>query len=300
MRVLDGTGAARSLLDSVDWAIAEGVRRGRPRPQLVSVHRAGPTPFSGYLKQQVKIAERVGASLREIPLPETPWPVDLPALLGRLDAASENHGILLEHPLPAPWPFLEAIQQLRPAKDVDGVSPASLGLLVSRHPVHLPAVVLAALRLAQFHNVAVRGRRVGVIGRSETVGWPLATVLASPGPLGEATVVVAHSKTPDLAKALEGTEVLFSCAGRPKLLNRSNVPRGASIIDVGVSGVPDPARPGAFRSVGDADREELEGWAEALSPVPGGVGPVTVAALYANLVAAWEAQVGGPGRSGSA
>jgi len=298
-RKLDGAPAARAMIETAEWAIAGAVRKGRPRPVLAAVHRAGNTPFAVYLRQQQKTAERVGAVVRDVPLPEVPYPVDLPSLIGRLDADASVHGILLEHPLPAPWPFAEAIDRLSPPKDVDGISPRSLGLLAAHRPVQIPAVVRAALRLAEHHGIPLAGRRVGVVGRSETVGWPLATVLAAPGPSGNATVTVAHSKTPDLRAALAGCEVVFACAGRPRLLDRTNVPEGATVIDVGLTSEPDPARPGARRGVGDANAESLEGWAAALSPVPGGVGPVTVAALFTNLIAGWELQTGAPAGPGS-
>lgn len=287
-RKLDGVPAAAALAQGCEWAVAEGVRKGRPRPVLASVHRSVPTPFRFYLRQQLQMAERVGAIVRDVGLPDAPYPTDLPSLIGRLDADPQVHGVLLEHPLPAPWPYLDAIRTLRPEKDTDGVSPISLGLLASHRPVQIPAVVRAALRLAEHHGVKVAGRRVAVVGRSETVGWPMATVLASPGPMGNATVTVAHSKTPDLAGALAKAEVIFSCAGRPGLLTRSNVPEGCTVIDVGLADAPDPARPGKTRIAGDADAESLEGWVDALSPVPGGVGPVTVAALFANLIGSWE------------
>ena len=294
-RRLSGDPAADALLQSCEGSIAEGLRKKRPRPVLASVHRAGPAPFQFYLRQQIRAAERVGAEVRDVVLPASPWPTDLPSLLGRLDADPTVHGILLEHPLPPNWPYVEAIRQLRPEKDVDGVSPASLGLLASRQPLQVPAVVRGALRLAEHHGIALAGRRVAVVGRSETVGWPLATVLAAPGPLGNATVTVAHSKTPDLRASLAGSEVIFSCAGVPNLLDRTNVPEGASVIDVGLTEAPDPARPGKSHVVGDANAPDLDGWAGALSPVPGGVGPVCVAALFANLVGAWERQTGVPG-----
>lgn len=287
-RVLDGVPAARSLLDSAEWAVAEGVRKGRPPPRLVSVHRGSSSPFSVYLRQQAKTAARIGASFEEIPLPHGPAGVDLVSLLGRLDADERTHGVLLEHPLPKPWPFAEAIDRLRPEKDIDGVSSRSLGLLAARRPVHLPAVVRGALRLAEHHHVRLAGRRVAVIGRSETVGMPMAAVLGQPGPHGDATVTIVHSKTPDLGAAIHDCEVVFSCAGKAGLLTRSNTPRDAIVIDVGLSTVPDPANPARPRVVGDADLADLEGWADAISPVPGGVGPVTVAALFANLVAAWD------------
>ncbi len=290
-RVLDGAPAARSLFDASEWAIAEGRRKGRAPPQLVSVHRGGDSPFGVYLRQQAKSAARVGAQFRDVPLPGSPRAIDLPGLLARLDADPQVHGILLEHPLPSPWPFAEAIDRVRPEKDIDGVSARSLGLLVSRRAVHVPAVVRAAVRLAAHHGVVVSGKRVAVVGRSETVGLPLAAVLGQPGPQGDATVTLVHSKTPDLAAALRDCPIIFSCAGRAGLLNRSNVPREATIIDVGLSVVPDPAAPDRRVPRGDADAADLDGWAAALSPVPGGVGPVTVAALFANLVAAWDRQI---------
>ena len=294
-RRLDGAPVAEALYQSCERAIAEGVREGRPRPTLASVHRSGPTPFQFYLRRQQKVAERIGAVVRDVPLPDAPGPTDLPSLVGRLDADPTVHGVLLEHPLPAGWPYLESVRRLRPEKDVDGVSPGSLGLLASHQAVQVPAVVRAAIRIAEHYQIPRAGRRVAVVGRSETVGWPMATLLASPGPSGDATVTVAHSKTPDLALALRGCEVIFACAGRPGLLDRTNVPEGATVIDVGLTDAPDPSRPGQRRAVGDADAASLEGWAGALSPVPGGVGPVTVAALFTNLIAAWERQTGVPG-----
>lgn len=293
-RRLDGANTAQSLNHSCEWAVAEGVRKGRPRPVLASVHRAAETPYRFYLRQQIKVAERVGAVVRDVPLPEAPQPTDLPSLIGRLDADPTVHGVMLEHPLPPQWPYLDAIRRLSPDKDVDGVSPMSLGLLASRRPMQIPAVVRGALRLAEDYGIVLAGRRVAVVGRSETVGWPLASVLASPLAQGNATLVVAHSKTPDLARALAGAEVIFACAGRPGLLDRTNVPEGAAVIDVGLSDAPDPARPGHTRIAGDANAESLEGWASALSPVPGGVGPITVAALFANLIGAWDRQTGAP------
>ncbi|EQD41354.1 Tetrahydrofolate dehydrogenase/cyclohydrolase domain protein, partial [mine drainage metagenome] len=109
---------------------------------------------------------------------------------------------------------------------------------------------------------------------------------AGPGP--DATVTVAHSRTADLRSALAGARTIFSCVGRPGLLNRAVVPEGAAIVDVGLASVPDPGRPSGARAVGDADATDLEGWASALTPVPGGVGPVTVAELMRSTVVAWE------------
>jgi methylenetetrahydrofolate dehydrogenase (NADP+)/methenyltetrahydrofolate cyclohydrolase len=154
--------------------------------------------------------------------------------------------------------------------------------------VHVPAVALAALAIARHYRLPIDGQPVTVVGRSDTVGLPLALLLTARAPGPDATVTVAHSRTPDLRAALARARVVFSCAGRPGLLTRAVVPEGAAVVDVGLSSVPDATRPSGMRMVGDADPVSLEGWASALTPVPGGVGPVTVASLMASVTRAWE------------
>lgn len=266
---------------------------GRPPPSLVSVHQDVDSPFRFYLRRQVKAAETVGVRFRAEPLGPSDGPATLVARLAALDRDSDVDAVLLEHPLPAPFDFAAAIAALRPEKDVDGVGSANLGRLVAQHPVHIPAVARAAVAIAQHYRVPIDGERVAVIGRSQTVGLPLALLLASRAPGMNASVTLTHSRTRDLGLALSGVRTIFACAGHPGLLNRSNVPEGAYVIDVGLSTVADPSRPGGFRSVGDADPEALEGWAGGLTPVPGGVGPVTVAELMASTARAAELRVGG-------
>ncbi len=209
-----------------------------------------------------------------------------------LDHDPSVHGVLVEHPLPPPYDFSAAIGQLRPEKDVDGVGTENLGRLLSGRAGHAPAVCRAALALARHYQLPFEGAPVAVVGRSGTVGLPLALLLMRRPPGPNATVTVAHSQTPDLARALASSRVIFSCAGSPHLLTRSVVPRGASVVDIGLGSLPDPSRPGGARLVGDADPESLDGWASAFTPVPGGVGPVTVAQLMWNTVQAWQMLTG--------
>ena len=259
---------------------------GRSPPSLVSVHRDVESPFRFYLRRQAKAAESVGVRFREAALSPSDGPRELQATMRSLDRDDSVHAVLLEHPLPAPFDFLDAISELRPAKDVDGVGVANLGRLVAQRPVHVPAVANAAIAIARHYHLPIEGERVVVIGRSETVGLPLAIVLAGRGEGMNATVTIAHSRTPELARALSGARTIFSCVGRPGLLGRAVVPEGAAIVDVGLSSVPDARAKGGARAVGDADAASLEGWASALTPVPGGVGPVTVAELMSSVVRA--------------
>ncbi len=261
-------------------------RPGAPVPSLASVHRGAGGAFGFYVRRQRAAAEALGIAFRERTLAPNDGPGELAAHLRELDEDRSVHGVLLEHPLPAPFDFLAAVSRLRPEKDIDGVGATNLGRLVAQRPLHVPTVARAALAIAQHYRLPIEGASVAVVGRSETVGLPLAIALAGRSAGMNATVTIAHSRTPSLARALAGAATIFSCAGRPGLLDRSVVPEGASVVDVGLSSVPDPSAKGGARAVGDADAASLDGWAAALTPVPGGVGPVTVAELMSAAVRA--------------
>ena len=287
---LDGKPVAEAIDRGTRAAIA-GAAAGVAPPSLVSVHLGRDSPFRFYLRRQAKAAAALGITFRDVPLAATDGPEELVATLRTLDRDASVHGVLVEHPLPPPFDFFRAIEELRPLKDIDGVSPRSLGLLVGQRPVHVPAVARAALRIAQHYRLPLDGESTAVVGRSPTVGLPLAVLLASPAPGANAAVEVLHSKSGDLASRLAPIRTIFSCVGRPGLLNRTTVPQGAHVVDVGISSVSDPDRPGQQKAVGDADARALDGWAGSLTPVPGGVGPVTVAELMAATVRSWQALV---------
>jgi methylenetetrahydrofolate dehydrogenase (NADP+) / methenyltetrahydrofolate cyclohydrolase len=289
---LDG----QPLADAIDRETRAAVAAssaGTPPPSLVSVHRGLDSPFRFYLRRQAKAAGALGIAFRDQALAAGDGPEQLNAALRQLDRDPAVHGVLVEHPLPAPFDFFRAVDELRPEKDVDGVSPRSLGRLVGQRPVHVPAVARAALDIARHYRLPLDGEAVAVVGRSPTVGLPLAVLLASAAPGGNAAVTLLHSRSGDLAARLRGMRTVFSCVGRPGLLDRSNVPEGSHVVDVGLSSVPDPLRPGRQRAVGDANATALDGWAASLTPVPGGVGPVTVAELMASTVRAWRMLGGG-------
>ena len=282
---LEGKPVAEAI-DATTRAAIAALPVGERPPCLASVHRGVDSPFRFYLKRQAKAANALGISFRDEPLAVGDGPRELIAHLASLDRDPAVDAVLLEHPLPPPFDFYRAVAALRPAKDVDGVGTANLGRLVAQTPVQVPAVALAAVAIAQHYRLPIEGERVEVHGRSETVGLPLALLLAGKGIGLNATVTVVHSRSRDLRGALAGARTIFSCVGRPGLLNRKVVSEGAQIVDVGVSTVPDPTRPGSSKTAGDADFDDLDGYAGGITPVPGGVGPVTVAKLMAATVEA--------------
>lgn len=282
---LEGKPVAERIDRATRTAIALAAP-GTPPPCLASVHRGVESPFRFYLKRQARAAASLGIAFRDEPLRPGDGPDELVRRLAVLDGDPGVDAVLLEHPLPPPFDFYRAVAALRPAKDVDGVGTANLGRLVAQMPVQVPAVALAAVEIARHYQLPLAGEKVVVLGRSETVGLPLALLLSGKGTGLNATVTIVHSKSRDLAGALADARTIFSCVGRPGLLRREVVPKGAYVVDVGVSTVPDPARPGSSKTVGDADFEDLDGWAGGITPIPGGVGPVTVAQLMASTVQA--------------
>jgi methylenetetrahydrofolate dehydrogenase (NADP+) / methenyltetrahydrofolate cyclohydrolase len=283
------------VADSLNRQTREAVQSipsGVAPPCLASVHRGEEGPYRRYLSGQRKAAEALGLRFREEVLDPAEGPVGLADRLRTLDHDSTVHGVIVEHPLPALYDLTTAMGQLRCEKDVDGVGTENLGRLVSGRTGHAPAVCLAALALARHYRLPIVGTPVAVVGRSNSVGLPLALLLLQRDPGPNATVTVAHSKTPDLSGALANARTVFSCAGSPHLLTRTVVPEGVAVVDIGLASLPDPTHPGGASMVGDADPGSLEGWASALSPVPGGVGPVTVAQLMRNTVTAWRWQTG--------
>ncbi len=196
--------------------------------------------------------------------------------LAALSADAAVHGIILQTPLPEPARLGELASAIGPAKDVDGASPAALGRLAAGLPAFAPATAAAVIALLDFHGVQLAGRRAVVVGRSVVVGKPLALLLLA----RDATVTVCHSRTPDLADVTSTAEILVAAAGRPGLITARHVRPGAVVIDVGTT----PAADGGL--AGDVDAAGVATVAGMLSPVPGGVGPVTTAQLLANTATA--------------
>ncbi|MCI4353296.1 MAG: bifunctional 5,10-methylenetetrahydrofolate dehydrogenase/5,10-methenyltetrahydrofolate cyclohydrolase [Thermoplasmata archaeon] len=266
----------------------------RPTPPLLaSVHVGSGGPFSFYLRNQARTSHEVGIAFRDVTLPEGTGTTELQRQVQALDKDPSVHAVLIQHPLPDGVDFRGAVDALSPEKDVDGVGTVNLGRIVAQKAVHAPAVALAVLQILRHYSIPIRNRRVAIIGRSSTVGLPLALLMAGRGASADATVTIAHSRTPRLSESLVGNDIIVSCAGVPGLLDRTVVPKGAIVVDVGLSSVPDDSTPSGSRATGDANATSLDGWAEAVTPVPGGVGPVTVAQLMLNVVAAWKLQAGG-------
>jgi methylenetetrahydrofolate dehydrogenase (NADP+)/methenyltetrahydrofolate cyclohydrolase len=271
-RLIDGKAVAARL--RADIAARVGACGFKPGLAVVLV---GDDPASAvYVRTKDRAARDAGIEARTIRLPATTTQADLLNLIRDLNADTTVDGILVQLPLPAgldTWAVIEAVD---PAKDVDGFHPVNVGYLANARPGLVPCTPLGVMRLLADAQVPLRGARAVVLGRSATVGRPMAALLLAQ----DATVMVAHSRTQDLAGECRRADVVVAAVGRPEMVRGDWIKPGAVVIDVGINRLPDG------RLVGDAAFDECAAVASAITPVPGGVGPMTVACLLENTLTA--------------
>ena len=254
-----------------------------PRSPGLAVVLIGEDPASQvYVRHKEKGCEKLGLHHVTHRLPPTTSTDEALALVADLNNDPAIDGILVQLPLPSGIDQDRVLQAVDPAKDVDGFHPDNLGRLVSGRPRFVPCTPKGILRLLAHYHISTVGRRVAVVGRSVIVGRPLALLLNLKGEGGDATVTMCHSRTPDLAGALKDCDLIIAAMGVPRALGPDVIPEGSVVIDVGINRITDPSHPKGTRLVGDADSEALMGHAAALTPVPGGVGPMTIAMLLEN------------------
>jgi methylenetetrahydrofolate dehydrogenase (NADP+)/methenyltetrahydrofolate cyclohydrolase len=253
----------------------------------------GENPASAvYVRNKGRAAEEAGIRSSLVHLPESASQHELESTLDRLGADPLVHGILVQLPLPPGLAAEAAQERIPPAKDVDCLHPVNQGLLALGRPRFVSATPLGIVELLRRYAVPVSGAHAVIIGRSAIVGRPLAALLSRRGPLGDATVTLCHSRTRDLAAIARSADILVAASGQPDLVTAAMVRPGATVIDVGINRVPAPGTPSGSRLVGDVDFAAVAAVAGAVTPVPGGVGPMTIAALVHNTVAAARALAG--------
>jgi methylenetetrahydrofolate dehydrogenase (NADP+) / methenyltetrahydrofolate cyclohydrolase len=301
-RVLDGKALAGKIREEIAPMAAEFTRRHRRPPGLAIVLVGQNSASEVYVRNKVKAASEAGFRADLERLPETAMLADVLALVARLNASPEYDGVLVQAPLPiavGDSALTRVFDALAPEKDVDGVTPDSVGRLVQGRPTLVPCTPLGIIELLTREGITIAGRRVCVVGRSEIVGKPMALLFLQ----RDATVTICHSKTPELASVCREADILVAAVGRAGLITKSFVKPGATVIDVGMNTLTDPTvveqwypdghpRLAAFRSkgsllVGDV-HPGVADVASALTPVPGGVGPLTIAMLMANTLRAAE------------
>lgn len=288
--LLDGNTLAATIRDELRDDVADFVRRyGRPpclRVVLVGDHPAS----ASYVRGKTQDARAVGLDGETVALPETTSEAELLGLLERLNADDTVDGILVQLPLPPHLATPKIVEAIAPEKDVDGFNPVNVGRAFTGTGGLLPCTPAGILELLERADVATRGMNAVVVGRSLIVGKPMASLLSSPR--YDCTVTLAHRYTRDLAALTRTADLLVVAVGQPAMITADMVKDGAVVVDVGINRVDDPSRERGYRIVGDVAFDEVAEKARLITPVPGGVGPMTRAMLLRNTVQAARARAG--------
>jgi len=286
--VLDGRALAARIEGSLRSEVDTFVTMFHRRPRLVVVLVGDLAASGSYVKSKASAADRVGIDSDVVRVPATATTDELVSLVAAIarDEHGPADGILVQLPLPERVDTVAVLDAVPPDRDVDGFHPENAGLLSQGRPRFVPCTAAGVQRMLIDAGIETAGRHAVIVGRSDIVGKPLALLLASRGPGGDATVTICHSRSADLAAVTRQADILVAAVGRPRLVTADMVKPGAAVIDVGINRIMGPD--GTGKLVGDVDFDavrEVAGW---ISPVPGGVGPLTVAMLLANTLLAAE------------
>lgn len=289
MELIDGNLIAKQVLAELKAKIEEVA--GTVVPHIVVI-RVGDDPASvSYVKKKQKTAAEIGMKSTLRLFPPTISQAELEAEIDALNADTSVHGMLIQAPLPPHINETEIFNRVSPDKDVDGFSTTNIGRLVQELPNAFAACTPAGIiELLERSGVKTSGKNAVIIGRSLIVGKPAALLLISKK--SNATVTLCHSRTSDLAAVARTADILVAAIGKPRFVTAEMVKPGAVVIDVGINRVPDATRKSGYRLVGDVDFENVAPKCSLITPVPGGVGPMTVAMLMKNTLAACLRQTG--------
>jgi len=293
MELIDGAAIAAKvraeLQPRVDSLRARGVV-----PGLVAVLVGDDAASASYVRGKARASTEMGINGRTLHLAAGTTQPQLMQAIEQLNGDPLVHGVIVQMPVPHGIDGAAATRAVSPDKDVDGLHPVNLGLLLRGEGWLLPATPAGVQQLLCRSGHGPSGKHVVIVGRSNLVGKPLAALLMQKGACANATVTVCHTATPDLAALTRQADILVTSLGRPGSITAEFVRPGATVIDVGTSRVPDTTRKSGYRLSGDVDVSSVAGVAGAITPVPGGVGPMTIAMLLSNTVLAAERQTNPP------
>jgi methylenetetrahydrofolate dehydrogenase (NADP+)/methenyltetrahydrofolate cyclohydrolase len=288
MILLDGNKTS----DDIKLEIAQRVEQlksdGKKVPHLAAVIVGNNGASLTYVNAKVKACERVGFESSLISLPETISEKELLAKIAELNNDPKIDGYIVQLPLPKHIDEHKVTLAVAPSKDVDGFHPENLGRMVLNLPCFLPATPAGILQLLERYNVDTSGKSCVVVGRSHIVGSPMSILMARNTKIGNCTVTLTHSKTKNLKELCQNADIIIAALGKPEFLTADMVKQGAVVVDVGITRVDDSTKKSGFRLLGDVKFDEVAPKCSYITPVPGGVGPMTIASLMLNTLQAVE------------
>ena len=292
-KILDGTATAKEIRAEVAQGVAEVRNKHGVTPGLAAI-LVGDDPASAiYVRNKGRACEEVGIFSQTFHLAETTPQEELLEVIGRINCDPRFHGILVQLPLPTQIDEGSALSAISPTKDVDAIHPVNVGKLAQGNADFVPGTPGGVQQLLLRNGYDPGGNHVVICGRSNIVGKPLASLLMQKRAGANATVTVCHTGTRDLGETARQADILVAAMGRPRAITADMVKKGAIVVDVGINRVEDPTRKSGYRLEGDVDFEAVSEKAEAITLVPGGVGPMTVALLLVNTLTAARLSIHG-------
>lgn len=288
MTILDGRKTSSEIKDEIAKQVAAMKTNGEKVPHLAAVLVGTDGASMTYVGAKVKACEQIGFESTLIDLPEETTEQELLQHISNLNNDDAIDGFIVQLPLPKHIDEQKVLMAVDPDKDVDGFHPTNVGRMTLDLPSFLPATPFGILELLERYNVETSGKHVVVIGRSHIVGRPMSILMSQKRKAGNATVTVAHSRTKNLKEFTLQADIIVAALGIAEFLTGDMVKEGTVIIDVGITRVPDETRKRGYRLAGDVDFESVSPKASYITPVPGGVGPMTIAMLLKNTLLARE------------
>lgn len=286
MQIIDGKATAAQIKQEIAAEVERRLANGLHRPHLAAILVGHDGGSETYVANKVKACEVCGFKSTLIRLDETVSQDELLAHVAKLNDDPDVDGFIVQLPLPRHIDEQTVIEAINPDKDVDGFHPVNVGRQSVGLPCFHSATPAGIVELLRRYDIPTRGKRVVIVGRSNIVGKPLAAMLMQKGQQGDATVTICHSATPNLADVTRQADILVAAMGRPHFITADMVADGAVVIDVGTTRVPDETRKSGFRLCGDVDFDNVSPKCTAITPVPGGVGPMTIVSLMLNTLEA--------------
>ena len=286
MQLLDGKKVSETILAEIAEEVSARKQNGKKTPHLAAILVGGDPASQTYVASKVKTCEQIGFQSTLIRLDENTSEDELLGHIGALNDNPEVDGILVQLPLPKHISEDKVINTIDPAKDVDGFHPISLGRMVLGQPTFISATPNGIMMMLAHYNIDTVGKNCVVIGRSNIVGTPMSILLSRNSNPGNCTVTMCHSKTKNLKELCLQADIIVAAIGRPNYVTADMVKDGAVIVDVGINRIEDPSKKSGFRLVGDVDFTNVAEKCSYITPVPGGVGKMTICALMKNTLLA--------------
>jgi len=291
--LIDGKKTAQDIKNEIAGRVVEIKQEGGKRPHLAAILVGEDGASQTYVGAKVKACEEVGFTSTLVRLSAEVSEEELLRTVEDINQNPDIDGLIVQLPLPKHISVDKVTNRIRPEKDVDGFTPANVGRMTLNWPAYVAATPYGIIELLKRYQIETSGKHCVVIGRSHIVGSPMSILMARNGYPGNATVTLTHSKTENLADICKTADILIVAIGKPEFVTADMVKPGAVVIDVGIHRITDETKKTGFRLIGDVKYDEVAPLASAITPVPGGVGPMTIAALLYNTLQSAEKKVFG-------